>query len=219
MSYRSQLYMNGNAIKEQSSTELNEILMKTRTTVATNDRLSSNSKLWLLMALDISHNRFNILPTELHQFYLEKLGDTAMARIRKLTTELSIQTTYLNATLDSIQSNVNVLQQVSSSSDGWESPSSTIIEQQDAVKEPFPVKNRNNSLNNIGTWEQPKNEKTPRPILGAGARVKQEGKSDPSWRERKPSEGADWNKKTNWDNKKNKQKKGWEHDDRFDNDY
>lgn len=76
-------------------------------------------------------------------------------------------------------------------------------------------------MNNIGTWEQPKHEKTPRPILGVGARLKQNEESN--WRDRDKdscdNQFSNWdsNKKKggNWGNKHKKDvPKGWEHDDR-----
>lgn len=118
--------MNGTGVKNELPSKMSELLIQVRNILAHNDRLSSTAKLWLMMALDISNNRFNILPADLHQFYLTQLGDDAMSRIKKLHTELSIQTSYQNVTLDSIHSNVNVLQQVSNTPDGgWDSPSST----------------------------------------------------------------------------------------------
>lgn len=203
--------MNGNIIKEKMPEKLTEILMKARKTLATNDKLSQIGRYWLMMSLEISNCRFGLLPNEVNQFYVKQLGDKAMSHIKKLNTELSIQTAYQNMVLDSVQSNINVLQPVNNPQN-WEAPKASATEDKPIQQE--------TSFETIGTWEQPKQEKTPRPILGVGARLKQsekpEEKADDwdnyTW-DLKKSEGS-----KNW-NKPRKNPKGWEHDDRLETDY
>lgn len=161
--------MNGTGVKNELPSKMSKLLIQVRNILAHNDRLSSTAKLWLMMALDISNNRYNILPADLHQFYLTQLGDDAMSRIKKLHTKLSIQTSYQNVTLDSIHSNVNVLQQVSNTPDGgWDSPSSTTTLESDKptittttaaatdmhgkyANKPRNFQNADAGFNNIGT--------------------------------------------------------------------
>lgn len=59
----------------------------------------------------------------------------------------------------------------------------------------------------IGKWEGSRGEKTGRPILGAGARLNKE-KKDHGGR-----------KHHNTQSQSHRKNKGWEHDDRFENNY
>lgn len=202
--------MNGNIIKEESPEQLTETLIQVRKILATSDKLSTNCKYWLMMSIEISNSRYGLLPNDVNQFYVTHLGDKAMSQIKKLNTELSILTNYQNMKLDSVESNVSVLQPVTNTQN-WEAEDKQNRAQQ--------------SYNNMAsTWEQPKQEKTPRPILGVGARLKHEKNDDTNWREQKTDNDAWDNSKKpgkNWNpnNKQRKNPKGWEHDDRLENDY
>lgn len=57
----------------------------------------------------------------------------------------------------------------------------------------------------VGKWEGSRGEKTGRPILGAGARLNKENK-DHGGRKHHSSQS-------------HRKNKGWEHDDRFENNY
>lgn len=220
--------MNGNEIKEECASQLSALLIEIRTILAQNNNLPTAARLWLLLALDIANNRFGLLPTELHQFYVSKLGDDAISQIKKLDTELSIQISYQNMKLDGHQSNVTVLQKVPNKpkETNWE-PTKNITENEKSLDthQNFNTSHNFNTpksnFNNMGTWEQPKHEKTPRPILGVGARLKhEENKTD----ERNDSLSSGWDNKkkeeSSWGSKHRKNvSKGWEHDDRLEKEY
>lgn len=179
----------------------------------------------MLMALDLNGTCFSILPMDTYNFYLNGLGPKNMVQVKRFMGELCIQTDYENAALDPIHSSVNVLQQVRSPQESWESSTSASIDSSDLqseVKAPSepekPPFKKEELMNNIGTWVQPKNEKTPRPILGAGVRLQNKEKNNDedggNWDNKKKGSDSDWGTV-----KQNKNSKGWEHDDRFDNEY
>lgn len=214
--------MNGHFLKDEP--DISKLIAKVRHILTYNEKLSTQSKLWMLMALDLNGTRFSILPMDTYKFYLNGLGPKNMAQIKRFMGELCIQTDYENAALDPIYSNVNVLQQVRSPQDSWESSTSASIDSSDLqsdVKvppEPEKLVSTKELVNNFRTWLQPKNEKTPRPILGAGVRLQNKEKSNDddggNWDNKKKGSDADWGTV-----KQNKNSKGWEHDDRFDNEY
>lgn len=77
-----QFYINGNAIKIECSQKMNEILTQVRQVLSNNVKLTPLCRTWLLLAIDVAHNRFGLLPAELQRFYQEQLGDKAMANFQ-----------------------------------------------------------------------------------------------------------------------------------------
>lgn len=71
--------MNGSALRQECPEKVAELLSKLRLKVCSDKRCSKDSKLWLLLALEVASNRFTLLPTETHNFYHDHLGDSAMA--------------------------------------------------------------------------------------------------------------------------------------------
>lgn len=139
---------------------------------------------------------------------------------------------HTSKTLEGIQSNVNVLQV--STAEGSTPSEQSVSPQNNNLPQFSNVSHANynsskgfsnsDSGMNIGKWktssDEPANrvEKPGRPILGAGARF---NKTDCD-----KNNSSGWNSKQNnaWGgNKKShngqKNKKGWEHDDRFETDY
>ncbi|GJQ71462.1 hypothetical protein Trydic_g8750 [Trypoxylus dichotomus] len=106
------LSINGAAIKSENRPpqQLNDILNKVRQTLVCNLKLTQMSKIILLLAIDLSNNRFGLLPSDVLKFYQEELGDKVMANFQGSLGALTIQTPQTNKTLDSYQSNVSVLQ-------------------------------------------------------------------------------------------------------------
>lgn len=74
-----QFYLNGSSIKAELPEKFAEILNNVRTLLISGRQLAKEAKLWLLLALEVSNNRFGALPIEVTKFYEDQLGATAMA--------------------------------------------------------------------------------------------------------------------------------------------
>lgn len=59
--------------------KLEEILIEVRHLLVSNARLTNICKAWLLLAIDVSHCRYGVLPSNIQDFYQEQLGDKSMA--------------------------------------------------------------------------------------------------------------------------------------------
>ncbi|KAG5861709.1 hypothetical protein JTB14_036471 [Gonioctena quinquepunctata] len=223
--FTSQLYLNGSSIKAESPEKLTDLLNSVRLLLVSNEKLSTESKLWLLLSLDGANNRFGLLPTELYKFYQNHIGEAAMANFQGTPSILSVQTSQDNKTLDSYQSNVNVLQVTSpvdtSNDHSSQFPSSDSLNTSQGFTGSSGFLSDASSQNSSTNFRDSNSGKHGRPILGAGARLnknKMNNESTSNWRD-----GSGWGSKPKggWgDNKKGpKTSKGWEHDDRFENDY
>ncbi|RZC43086.1 uncharacterized protein BDFB_006990 [Asbolus verrucosus] len=198
--FTTQLFLNGSTLKTTEPEDLAKLSIKIRTVVVGELQLVKEAKLWLLLALDLYNVRFGVLAPEVYKFYEDQLGSAAMVNFQKPHDTLSIQTLHSSKVLDSFQSNVNVLQISTSPTE--------------APQNEHPPQNSGFSKD-----ASTNKEKTGRPILGVGARFIKNKSSD---------ENGTWNSKSNsasgrvHTNKKPptlKNNKGWEHDDRFENDY
>ncbi|CAH0550645.1 unnamed protein product [Brassicogethes aeneus] len=233
--FTTQLYLNGSSIKNEIPEKIIEIIIKVRQLLSSDKKIVRDGKLWLLLALEVSNNRFTILPAEAHSFYQEMLGDAAMATLQGTHGALSVQTTHVSKTLDSYQSNVNVLQVSTPPETPVEDQIIAPIGQMDLNTTNYSTSSgisSDSSQNSFNRREHKNNMNKPggRPILGAGARFNKHKGSEEggSWRDQNKdaSAGGNWNnKQKGWnDNKKGgnnppKTGKGWEHDDRFETDY
>ncbi|XP_044265908.1 CBP80/20-dependent translation initiation factor [Tribolium madens] len=192
--FTKQLHLNGSTLRSRVPDDFTKLTVKIRTLLA-EPQLVKEARLWLLLALDLCNVRFGVLPNEIFKFYEDQLGIVPMVNFQRPHDPLSIQTLHSSKVLDSYQSNVNVLQ-ISTS----------------PTEPPNDVQQYGNTEYN-GT--QQKKEKPGRPILGVGARFINKNKDENgSWNNKKSSSGRA-PKKTPPDFKN----KGWEHDDRFENDY
>jgi hypothetical protein len=212
--FTNQLFLNGVALRSTAPDELSKLGIKIRMLLVIEPQLVKDAKLWLLLALDLFSVRFGVLPTEIYKYYEDQLGSIAMSSFPKPHDALSIQTVHSSKILDSYQSNVNVLQ-ISTS------PSETT--QNDIQGSQFTnVPEYNNIQQNSGFVKDvpaKSKEKTGRPILGAGARFIKKGNEENGTWSNKQNSGSGrphHNKKSPSSHKNNK---GWEHDDRFENDY
>ncbi|XP_057669364.1 uncharacterized protein LOC130901784 [Diorhabda carinulata] len=227
-----QIFLNGAAIKTEYSDKLAELFNKTRMFLTSDKKISKEGKLWLLLSLEIYNNKFGMLPIEVFKFYQEQLGGSAMAGFQGTQHTLSVQTPEDNKTLENYQSNVNVLQ-LSTKPDVTTDQSNSAVSYSDTTNSSCFISDsssHNNSSNSIHR-EKSKTQnsgssstKCGRPILGVGARLNKSKSNDSSnWRDRdNTTNSSGWGKKSGWgDGDKNSKgkKKGWEHDDRFENDY
>lgn len=55
-----------------------------RNLLISDNNISRDSKLWILLALEVINNRFALLPPEAHSFYQKMLGDVAVANFQVL---------------------------------------------------------------------------------------------------------------------------------------
>lgn len=129
-------------------------------------------------------------------------------------------------TLDSFQSNVNVLQvstpEVSPINEQSSVPRSNSFSHYNssavsvASSQSF---NASDSGMSIGRWEDKSSnrEKAGRPILGAGARMNKNAHKEGSSGRDKQHSG--WNRGEKKGYTEQRHNKSWEHDDRFENDY
>lgn len=127
-----------------------------------------------------------------------------------------MQTVHNNKTFDNYKSNVSVLQvsPQDSSSAGEVAPSLTNNQN--------PYKN-SDSIKWDGQGESKIREKAGRPILGAGARLKENSSrrdmsKDSSEGKQNSTGNSGWGSKKKA-NKSGPRNKSWEHDDRFESDY
>lgn len=172
------------------------------------DHLTKESRLWLLLALDLFNHQFGQLPVELKKFYQEQLGELPLTPYQNPYVALSVETTHSSKTLDNYQSQVNVLQ-----------VSTTQLE---------------HDLNQVDLSDHKPTGR--RPILGAGARFKNNAKPQTDeLHQHKTNQEFFSNKNRNNENamkpkarhSHNKSggggfgqsRNGWEHDDRFETDY
>lgn len=76
------MYLNGAAISENCNHDLLDIGFEIRNTLAEGRPNKPLPRIWLLLGLDVINHRFGLLPTDLHRFYQEKLGEEAMAKFQ-----------------------------------------------------------------------------------------------------------------------------------------
>ncbi|CAH2007181.1 unnamed protein product [Acanthoscelides obtectus] len=77
--FTTQLYLNGASLKTECPEVLSEVLNNVRLALIGDKVALKESRLWLLLALDVANNRFGLQPAEIQKFYQEQLGDGAMA--------------------------------------------------------------------------------------------------------------------------------------------
>ncbi|KAJ8947835.1 hypothetical protein NQ318_009980 [Aromia moschata] len=232
--FTTQIYLNGTFVNTECPEKVVEMLNSIRLLLSSDKPFSKESKLWLLLALDIANNKFGLLPTEVYRFYQDQLGEVAMKSFQGAHNTLSIQTPHDRKT-DDYQSKVNVLQvSTSSYSSGDEVSSAPYILQPDFSNTSQSVTSGflsdSSTSNSAVSRSEDSNSgagKHGRPILGVGARFNKGKSADepPSTWTNKDQLGG-WNNKQkntvkNWRDPKKSTKlgKGWEHDDRFETDY
>lgn len=71
--------MNGASLKTECPEKISDLLNNVRNKLISDKISNKECRLWLLLALDVANNRFGLLPSEIHQFYLNQLGDSALA--------------------------------------------------------------------------------------------------------------------------------------------
>ncbi|KAJ3649829.1 hypothetical protein Zmor_021549 [Zophobas morio] len=209
----SQLFLNGSTLKTLLPEEMAKLGITIRTALVVETQLSKDVKLWLLLALDLFSARFGVLPAEIYKYYESQLGSVAMINFQRPHDALSIQTIHTSKILDSYQSNVNVLQ---ISTSPTEPPQNDI----QATHYSNPAEyNGVQQKSFVKDTSQKNKEKTGRPILGVGARfVKSKANEDNgSWNSKQNSSAGRTHSKKHPPSVKSN--KGWEHDDRFENDY
>ncbi|XP_028131801.1 CBP80/20-dependent translation initiation factor-like isoform X1 [Diabrotica virgifera virgifera] len=219
-----QFYLNGAAIKTECPDKLNELFNKIRTLLTSDKQISKEGKLWLLLSIELGANKFGVLPIDVFKFYQEQIGGNGMSLFQCSQNILSVQTPEDNKTLENYKSSVNVLQLSTKPEPTQPALEPTVPQVTNSVtnftpevvnhtpKEPPKTQNSSNNTGKFG-----------RPILGAGARLnKAKFNNDSSnWRDKDNSSTGGW-KKTGWGNNDKNSKgksKGWEHDDRFENNY
>ncbi|KAJ8925440.1 hypothetical protein NQ315_009273 [Exocentrus adspersus] len=224
--FTTQLYLNGASIKTECPDKSIEILNNVRLLLASDKLLTRECKLWLMLALDIASSRFALLSSEIYKFYQEQLGETAMASFQGVHGALSVQTTHSSGTLDSYQSNVNVLQVTSPLEPANSvSPSNNVQpDSNNTFSSSGFASDTSSHSSSISRDSNSQSAKHGRPILGSGVRFNKNKSNDESnWRDRDQSAG--WNNRQKvlggkGEGRKNiKPGKGWEHDDRFETDY
>ncbi|XP_030765691.1 uncharacterized protein LOC115889761 [Sitophilus oryzae] len=243
-----QLNLNGASIKNTNPEKISEILVKVRDLLCSEDKLSREGKLWLLLSLEVANTRFTLLPTDIHNFYVEQLGDQAMAYFQGNHGALTVQTIQNNKKLDSYQSAVNVLQ-LSTSDLGSDSFSNSVSDagsiRNISDYSSRSSSNREDSKNfnsaNKKDNQSKKGGKTGRPILGVGVRLNKARPTDfknetGGWTTKSPSDKNPENSRRDKDKNRGTQggpkklldkkklppklsNKGWQHDDRFETDY
>ncbi|XP_048523732.1 uncharacterized protein LOC125504954 [Dendroctonus ponderosae] len=170
-----QFYLNGNCLKQESPDKVASILSKIRLKICSDKICTKEAKLWLLLAIEVSDNRFSLLPADIQKFYQEQLGDHAMACFQGSHGVLTVQTADNSKTLDNYQSNVHVLQVSTDSltdtacmlnnlSDSGSSANCSSGFQSDHSKISSGIITENSSNLHNGV-------KSGRPILGVGARL------------------------------------------------
>lgn len=80
--FTNQLYINGATLKAALPERFKIILTRVRNLLITKSDATVQCKTWLLLAVEASNYCFGVLPSDLHKFYQDKLGDEAMAYIR-----------------------------------------------------------------------------------------------------------------------------------------
>ncbi|CAG9864054.1 unnamed protein product [Phyllotreta striolata] len=226
--FTTQIYLNGSSIKAECSDKLNDLINNIRILIIVEKNLSREGRYWLLLALEIAGNKFGALPIEVFKFYQEQIGSKAMAIFQDAQNSLSVQTVNDNKKLENYQSSVNVLQLSKkpdvppAGNDQNSSFLSNCSELNASSTSTSGFVSDTSSQNSNGAPREA-SQKFGRPILGAGARLNKSKSELPNNR-KEPSPGG-W-VKTNgpgWKDrgaeKNSKSKKGWQHDDRFDNDY
>lgn len=135
-----------NLIASSEPKTVTSLLTHVRELLIKEANLTTVSKTWLLLTLDLANCRFGLLPNEIHKFYEDKLGENEMSNFQSTHSSLSIEILQPNKAFDSYKSSVNVLQVT---------PESAPLEQ-------------TNSQNNGQASTDPK--RLGRPILGVGVR-------------------------------------------------
>ncbi|CAG9762262.1 unnamed protein product [Ceutorhynchus assimilis] len=160
-----QLYLNGSSLRHECPEKVANIISKVRYMLCSEETYTRECKLWLILAMEVSSNRFALLPADVHNFYQNELGDHAMACFQGSHATLTVQTNP-NKTLDTFHSNVNVLQ-VSTDS-GYQNNSVSDVSTNNSSS----IHN-DSSLNYTENKEPQSNNKAKpgRPILGIGARL------------------------------------------------
>lgn len=74
-----QLYLNGSTLKDVLPEKFADIVNNIRLLLLSEEQLSKESKLWLLLAIEVTNNRFGPLPGEVTKFYEDNLGAESMA--------------------------------------------------------------------------------------------------------------------------------------------
>ncbi|KAK4884171.1 hypothetical protein RN001_000442 [Aquatica leii] len=161
--FTTMLYLNGSSFDSAQLEAMSLLLMQVRQLLVHGTSLTKTCRTWLLLALDVANNRFGILPSDIHKFYEEQLGEKAIAHFQGTHNILSIETSYPSKTLDSYQSSVSVLQVTP--------PEST-----------SPVEQSNIVYNNC--QPQAEGRRIGRPILGVGARSHSNGEQE-EWYDRR----------------------------------
>lgn len=66
------------SLKEIVTDAIHEVLNKVRVLLIKNNFETNESRLWMLLAVDITHFKFGQLPTKLYNLYKEELGEKEM---------------------------------------------------------------------------------------------------------------------------------------------
>ncbi|XP_066262149.1 uncharacterized protein [Euwallacea similis] len=201
--FTSQLHLNGNALKQECPEKVAELLSKLRLKICSDKKYPKDSKLCLLLALEISNNRFAILPPDTQIFYQEQLGDASIAGFPGSYSTLMVQTITNNKSLDSYHSNVNVLQvstEGSSDSPLQNNCSSDIVSSTNCSSSGFQLDVSQNSINNRKdsiNSQKSGSAKSGRPILGIGARLQKSRTTEESWEDKPDPAATAWNRPRN----------------------
>lgn len=81
--FASQLFLNGPKIQTESPQQLDDILDIARRSIMCNAQLPEKSRLYLLLAIDLVHNKFESLPREIYECYEDEMGREAMEKFRR----------------------------------------------------------------------------------------------------------------------------------------
>lgn len=211
--------MNGAGIKTKLPDVLNEITLQVRKILATNIKISSKSKIWLLLSLDVTTHDIRLFPNDLKKFYISSLGDKVASQFERFNIENIIQNVRDNQNLDKIVHNIDVIKMerpANNPSEYWQNMAKqgggdSFVPSESTQHEnyPKPTLGREKYLVKAQTYKkiasdnvQPvvndgvKRENQPRAILGVGATLQKMEKSAleaNNWRERRANDLIDEN--------------------------
>ncbi|KAF5300875.1 hypothetical protein FQR65_LT09037 [Abscondita terminalis] len=83
--FTTMLYLNGSSFDSAQIEAMSSLLTQVRQLLINGTNLTKTCRIWLLLALDVSNNSFGVLPSDIHKFYEEQLGEKAIAHFKVIT--------------------------------------------------------------------------------------------------------------------------------------
>ncbi|PNF29164.1 hypothetical protein B7P43_G11855 [Cryptotermes secundus] len=99
--FTTQLAVNGRKLYDCRAGELEELMLRVRTTLMSRN-LSGQCRCWLLLALDLATNRYAPLSGQLQAFYQVHLGANAIMQLQRLQLGLKVDTNNTHTELNHV---------------------------------------------------------------------------------------------------------------------